>query len=295
MEGFLIPQQIFVGDEAKFYYPLPPNINAESLTEFNAGKIKQNTEMTVTNVSVEKRDNTYFLSVDFVAWETGNINFPYFSELGLNISLPSVFVSSVLEARNTEKLQPSRPPLLIPGTIYMLYGYSVLFLLLLIFSSFLFIGFKKLKHCFFYGFSAKNNNKVFYKKLKKLNARLKKIYKLFETNKTSYLKYENFWFKEYETALKNYLCFFCKRVSTDVNWKSLTYSEILNILKENTSGQNVIYNNAELLFKTIQIVRFSKVDFFSKEVFNYQNLLITKSFDLISLYKIAAAKRKEGK
>lgn len=296
MQGFLIPHQIFVGDEARFLYPLPEDFNSENLKNFNLKPVKQNNEMTITNISIEKRDNTYFFAVNFIAWKTGEINFPDFSEFGFNISLPAVNVSSVLKLNNIQELQPPRPPILLPGTIYMIYGYAALLLSAVIFVSLFLVLLRKKTISVFRRIFMKNENKIFYKKIKKLNKRLKKIHKAFETNKPNYIKLENIWFKDFETELKNYLLFFCRHKNENTNWNSLTHSEMLNLLKKYNPSQNIIHADFALLFKTIQIARFSGTDFLSKEIFNYQNILITKSFDLIKTCMfISQNEEKEGK
>lgn len=289
MNSFLIPQQIFVGDEASFFYHLPLNYNIEKLNIFDVNNMPENEKITIKNISVEKRNNGYFLRIDFIAWQTGNINFPELIMSNLNIDLPEIFVYSVLETYNIKTLQPPRAPILIPGTIYLLYGCSALFLSIMILLLFFIVGLKKSWFLFLKKIFIKNNNKAFRNKLNKLNKRFKKIYKMFTANKLSYEKYENIWFKDFEKALKNYLSFFC--IHKNKNWHSLTYSEMLDILKQSTPNQKLIHEHFELLFNTVQIVRFSGIDFFSKEVFDYQRILLTKSFDLIELCTITSSKK----
>ena len=103
MNGVLIPQRIFVGDTAQFLFLLSEKEYA-SLTDrgFTAGdsiplkNITQNDMMTVNEIRIVKREAEYYLSIIFVPWETGEIDFPVLSFLPLHIKLPTITVSSLL-------------------------------------------------------------------------------------------------------------------------------------------------------------------------------------------------------
>ena len=133
MNGVLIPQRIFVGDTAQFLFLLSEK-ECASLTDrgFTAGdsipleNITQNDMMTVNEIRIVKREAEYYLSIIFVPWETGEIDFPVLSFLPLHIKLPAITVSSLLATGERISLQQPKPPLMIPGTDFLLYGAAVL-------------------------------------------------------------------------------------------------------------------------------------------------------------------------
>lgn len=129
MNGILIPQNIFVGDSAQFLLMLSEQEIYELTTrkiDFTVPlplkNIAQNEAMTIHEIRIVERDNAHYLLITFVPWETGDIAFPSLSFLPLKRVIPSVHVSSLLENMQTMSLQPPKPPLLIPGTDYLLYG-----------------------------------------------------------------------------------------------------------------------------------------------------------------------------
>ena len=133
MNGVLIPQRIFVGDTAQFLFLLSEKEYA-NLTRlgFTAGEpippknITQNDMMTVNEIRIVKREAEYYLTITFVPWETGEIDFPALSFLPLHTKLPTITVSSLLANGERISLQPPKPPLLPPGTDFLLYGATVL-------------------------------------------------------------------------------------------------------------------------------------------------------------------------
>lgn len=132
MNGVLIPQRIFVGDTAQFFFLLSET-EYESLTArgFSSGiplplkNIVQNDAMTIQEIQIVKRDSGHYLALTFIPWETGEIDFPVLSFLKLKHKLPSIHVASLLEAGERVSLQPPKPPLLPPGTDFLLYGAAI--------------------------------------------------------------------------------------------------------------------------------------------------------------------------
>lgn len=129
MNSVLIPQHIFVGDTAQFLYPLSEyEYQAFAVRGFALDipiplkHISQNNEMTIRTITLVKRDATYYLAITFVPWETGAIHFPPLSSLPLKRQLPAVSVSSLLTGDSQITLKPPKPPLLLPGTDFILYG-----------------------------------------------------------------------------------------------------------------------------------------------------------------------------
>lgn len=125
MEGILIPQQVFIGDTAEFLFPIDilADFKSPVLTSgnFQIGKIKQNGLMQITDIRITQQEKKDYISITFIPWETGYISFPSLREAGIYDELPQVYISSILETMQTDILQPPRPPVLIPGTVNLLY------------------------------------------------------------------------------------------------------------------------------------------------------------------------------
>lgn len=133
MTGILIPQHIFVGDAAQFFFLLSEQ---EYTTLIGSGftvdipiplkNITQNDVMTVHEVRIVKREAGHYLAITFTPWETGDIDFPALPFLPLKNKLLAVSVSSLLGTGERISLQPPKPPLLLPGTDFLLYGVAIL-------------------------------------------------------------------------------------------------------------------------------------------------------------------------
>lgn len=183
MNGVLIPQRIFVGDTAQFLFPLSEKDYA-SLTDhgFTVGdpislkNITQNDVMTINEIRIVTREAGCYLAITFVPWETGDIDFPAFPFLPLKNKLPAISVSSLLGTSERISLQPPKPPLLPPGTDFLLYGAAVMgvgFLALV--SAGVWLLFRKLRKKTVG--TAKKRLAVLRKQLKRLYKSAKKIQK----------------------------------------------------------------------------------------------------------------------
>ena len=132
MNGVLIPQRIFVGDTAQFLFLLSEKeyANLTGLgfttdTPIPLKNITQNDAMRINEIRIVTRKAEHYLAITFVPWETGEIDFPELVFLQLHNKLPTISVSSLLEAGERMSLQPPKPPLLPPGTDFLLYGAAV--------------------------------------------------------------------------------------------------------------------------------------------------------------------------
>lgn len=129
MNGILVPQHIFVGDTAQFFFPLSEQEYSELVRQNSAADVplslealQQNDLMNVKELRIVRRDNRAYLHITFVPWECGEIDFPSCAFLNLKRKLPSIHVSSLIENNEQISLQMPKPPLLLPGTDYLLYG-----------------------------------------------------------------------------------------------------------------------------------------------------------------------------
>ena len=132
MSGILIPQRVFVGDTAQFLFLLSEQEYA-ALTEqgftvdisIPLKNITQNNTMAINEIRIVTREAGHYLAITFVPWETGDIEFPDLTFLQLKNKLPVISVSSLLGTVERVNLQPPKPPMLPPGTDFLLYGAAI--------------------------------------------------------------------------------------------------------------------------------------------------------------------------
>ena len=304
MEGILIPQNIFVGDTAEFIFPLDSiaNFDSSGLQNgyFQTGKVIQTEAMTVTSVQLKIRGKKEYISITFIPWETGDVSFPPLKEAGLTVKLPAVPVSSILEMSNTEILQPPRPPIIIPGTTYLLYITGFITALFFFAGIIIFQSIKKA--LFTYSFS-----RIQKKRIKFLMAALKKMKKKYEakvkqkTQDSDIIFFKKEWLKELEDILRKY----CFSIITEsfihkiTQVQTLTCSEIILKLDEKFQNRNII-SEFENVFFYLQALRFGNTDFLSEDLKKRELGLLHRSFNLIKLcepeiQKIEAAHRTKVK
>lgn len=146
----LIPKQVYIGDSAQLLCSF--NSNSEILKALMADKDKitlplENfiqdldfTEYDIKEITLTKAGIDYYnLNLSFVPWRTGQLNFPdyrLFSESIENQEIIIVFepfsISSLTEEKSITSIKDIEAPLLLPGTIYKLYGGIIVFIILLI-------------------------------------------------------------------------------------------------------------------------------------------------------------------
>ncbi|MBP5748227.1 MAG: hypothetical protein J6W63_07705, partial [Treponema sp.] len=148
----LIPKEVYVGDtaELRFSFNAPVDLFAGVPAEkIKNGELLLSTEnpsfkmqnYDVKQISLRLIGRTYTLSLVFVPWVTGTINFPSFdlnalihSETKVSIpeeladkpfviELQSVEVLSLVQKYNAITLRPPLPPSLLPGTNYIVWSF----------------------------------------------------------------------------------------------------------------------------------------------------------------------------
>ena len=265
MEYFLEPNEFFVGDVVQFYFCLPEGFTCKDVS---IEKVKQNSSMTINDVSIVKVNGKDYIKFDFVAWEVGEVHFPSLKEIGINFELPHINVSSILELDKNISFQEARPPLLLPGTTYLIYTYVFSFFAL----CFLIIGFgiwiKKKRKSIINRLSQKYAMFIFYIALRRFEAKLKKK----STNVS--LEERKSWIKDYEASFRLFLSSIYKNKE---NWNVFTYTEIVEAIAE---PNEELLNLIKSIFENLSLVRFANI---SDE--NPLKKIIDYSFKLSSLYK----------
>lgn len=301
MEGILIPQQVFVGDSAEFLFPIDalqsfdPSILMSG--SFKIDKIKQNTMMDITSIQIKKQKTKEYISINFTPWETGSVFFPSLAEAGIYDSMPQVFISSILETAKVEVIQPPRPPLLLPGTSYLLYLVASVSAVFIFTSIMIFSAVRK--YFFVYSFSRAQR-----KRIKALNKSLRKLKRQVSSVSSSDslegVTKKKDWLKRFEFAFRSY-CFSLTSSETVLKsgeGESLTYSEILESLKRKFESTYGVYFEFEKIFFKLQALRFGAADL--KEInFEMESIyFLNQTFKLMKIaeseiQKIINAAQKE--
>ena len=140
-QQILVPKQVYIGDKAELRctFSTAEKIQAEgfcSELDYSQYDIK--------NVQLLPSGNNYYtLTITFIPWRTGEISLPDYSlsiegseagssSEGFIIHFNPVSIVSITEKDSITTLRDSASPLLLPGTIYKLYGSLVALIIILI-------------------------------------------------------------------------------------------------------------------------------------------------------------------
>ena len=137
-QQILVPKQVYIGDKAELRctFSTAEKIQAEgfcSELDYSQYDIK--------NVQLLPSGNNYYtLTITFIPWRTGEISLPDYSlsvegagsSESFIIHFNPVSIVSITEKDSITTLRDSASPLLLPGTIYKLYGSLVALIIILI-------------------------------------------------------------------------------------------------------------------------------------------------------------------
>lgn len=134
-QQILVPKQVYIGDKAELRctFSTAEKIQAEgfcSELDYSQYDIK--------NVQLLPSGNNYYtLTITFIPWRTGEISLPDYSlsvegAEGFIIHFNPVSIVSITEKDSITTLRDSASPLLLPGTIYKLYGSLIAVIIILI-------------------------------------------------------------------------------------------------------------------------------------------------------------------
>jgi hypothetical protein len=136
-EAYLIPQTIFVGDRGRLVMPLGQTFRGVApFIREGPGTPAPEEEILVSRMELEYRNGAARLLIDFIPYAPGIIGLPPLEIpaaggeplviTGLKVQVASILDSSPMA------LSPSAPPIAAPGTSLLIYGSSVLILLVLL-------------------------------------------------------------------------------------------------------------------------------------------------------------------
>ena len=140
-QHILMPKQVYIGDTAELRCTFNSSAkNLKLLTQDGTAKLSldlfgealdfSNFEVKQISLSPAGVD-FYQLTVTFVPWKTGSLQFPPVILGDTFIEFQPVEIKSLLSEKQTA-LKESEPPILLPGTTYKLYAAAIISVILLI-------------------------------------------------------------------------------------------------------------------------------------------------------------------
>ncbi|MCL2759749.1 MAG: hypothetical protein FWD22_06010 [Treponema sp.] len=139
--AFLIPRQIYVGDQATLVLPLPASSQNSDviLTAGTFDTLPLDPYIDFHRIILERRTSGSRLMIEFTAFAAGSLTLPVIEIGGEYFTGLAITVNSILDRRSAPVLSGSALALAMPGTALMLYGSMamiVIFILLLIWFAF---------------------------------------------------------------------------------------------------------------------------------------------------------------
>lgn len=139
----LVPQNVYIGDTAELRVSFVSEkaeklLKGQSSVELPLSNFTE--ELNFQEYQIEKINlitsgpNNYTFVITFIPWKTGNIKFPQYalmSEENLELKFENVSISSLIKDESVG-LQGQNAPLLLPGTVYKIYGIFVGVILVLL-------------------------------------------------------------------------------------------------------------------------------------------------------------------
>jgi hypothetical protein len=144
-EGLLIPHEVFVGDTAEFSFStgdFKDLLEPGTLFVVPPEAIPVSSDLTIESIVVARKaspDVDSSVTIRFRPWISGVLRLPSFTLKGTRVSPPPTRIASLAEKTGKTELEGPRAPLLLPGTIWLIYGFGGAALLaalaLIVFSS----------------------------------------------------------------------------------------------------------------------------------------------------------------
>lgn len=303
MKYSITPSSFFIGDKVKLIVNID-ELQITKLQPFDITKINESESLTINDISISLVEDVPCLVIDFTPWQTGNLAFPSFTNIGLNVELPTIKVPSILEVEGVpQRLQDARPPILLDGTVFMVYKNIGITVLLLLFFTFFLLWLKKKGRAFLTTFLNNYALFMFSLKLKILRREFNKKscnnelmtseFPVTEALKKRLNMLKNVWGKNYENALRK--CLSCLyKAKKEPNWATLTYKEIEEFIayelekqsKQQSELQESILKNIKNIFYHLSLIRFAEDDSKRKKTDKTsQEEIIDLSSKFIALHK----------
>lgn len=191
----MIPDEVYIGDRVQVVYTFRTNVELVRNTQKNSeialdvSKLafeSISSKCSVVDATLINNESEYTLRLTLIPWQVGEINFPPINLLYvLNttvtedvfiVQILPITIQSIVEKTHTEKMRPPVPPIIIPGTVYMILGVIVLSLILLIVFFRVLLKYKDIKRKiknFILSRGYRKNASLTLKKVKKLSKNVK--------------------------------------------------------------------------------------------------------------------------
>jgi hypothetical protein len=146
-----LPKKIFIGDTVELRYTFHSPVDffsdmddSSASREINVKSLlfkDETDDYTLVKASLKRSGLSYTFSLIFIPWRIGKIDFPPFdlaravygsTSPAFSIDMQPVTVSSILQKTDDTSLRLPAGPMLLPGTIYALYGIAVVIIILLV-------------------------------------------------------------------------------------------------------------------------------------------------------------------
>lgn len=267
-EMTVIPREVFIGDEMEIRYAFTSDMTLPvSETEVLPLEVSDTDDMTVLGMQLSKEADRYVITAHCIAWRTGSVQLPEIvlvkeeTEVttdeegnettvvkpGFSVKIPPVTIQSVVDYTGKSDLRPARPPIVIPGTTWIIYVIIILCVILFILLIVILLRFNAFKSRFLSVFSSV----LIARNYRLLRRRIKRFLK-------HYIKAET---EEFATELAHFIRGYMSiRFKTDFD--SVTASEFVTVFAEamNFTGSPEAFAATEVIADILlrcDYVRFS--------------------------------------
>ncbi|MBR2362185.1 MAG: hypothetical protein IKA80_06020 [Spirochaetaceae bacterium] len=206
VEWTVLPKEVYVGDQVELRCVIAPGFellpgDVDFVTRsFLADEIwgvqdvgsrqkltarQEEFPLTVHSISLQRVDQGYSVSLMLTPWQPGEIEPGYLEVTALPevrgflekirgpvlVQLPKIPIASLADKTDARQLRPVAPPVLVPGSIYVVYGLAVVALVLLVGLVVLLARFQQVR-LFFKGLASRirlsRNYRIAVRQLKRL-------------------------------------------------------------------------------------------------------------------------------
>lgn len=150
----MLPREVFLGDDLEIRYTFSTNVE---LIDKNVNvvsiKFPEIETCTIKSIELTGQNGNYILSVKCIPWIIGSLDIPPIDiepfstaiSVPFILDIPPVTIYSLVDKTQKTELRPVRPPLVIPGTTWLLYGIILLCLIVFIVLLIILVRIKKLR------------------------------------------------------------------------------------------------------------------------------------------------------
>ncbi|MBQ9630580.1 MAG: hypothetical protein IJR49_03225 [Treponema sp.] len=263
---FISPKKIYIGDTAELQYSFYSAVDLlgtsenDQLVHLNLDSLsfpKETSEYTILSCTLKKDALDYLLTLTFIPWKTGNLVFPNFDlassifktdESSFIIQFEPISISSIVQEKNINTVRPSLPPLLLPGTIYVLYAILIFILILIIIAIRLVTQWQKIID----RYNAKQQLRLYARNAKEMNRQLA----LLEKNSK---KMDDYIFcAELQKLIRHYL-----EYRFDYRFTAISTPQVTDAFEEITAGlmteqKQVAAMSISAVLKRTDYIRYAK-------------------------------------